>query len=75
MGSKKYLSKLEKIEIKESKYLIIDSILGEQNYIVNTEIKLHNSYLPSTNYTPCSSNLYELEIYKQGSCTIAVSIN
>lgn len=75
VGSTKFFSALEKIEIKESKYLMIDNVSDKQNDIVNTEIKLHSSYLPSTNYIPYSSNLYELEIYKHGNCTIAIPIN
>lgn len=75
VGSTKFLSTLEKIEIPESKYLVIDNILVEQNDIVNAEIKMHDSYLPSTNYVHYSSNLYELEIYKHDTCTIAIPIN
>lgn len=75
VGSPRFFPTLEKIEIKESKYLIIDNISEKQNDIINTEIKVHNSYLPSTNYTLCSSNLYELEIYKQENCKIAIPIN
>lgn len=75
VGSTKFSFTLEKIEIHESKYLMIDNILEEQNDIVNTEIKMHSSYLPSINYEHYSSNLYELEIYKHGECTIAIPIN
>ena len=75
VGSTKFLSTLEKIEIPKSKYLMIDNISEEQNDIINAEIKLHNSYLPSTNYMHSSSYLYELEIYKQENCIIAIPIN
>lgn len=75
VGSREFLPNLEKLEIQELKYLFIDDIPKEQNDIINAEVKLHNSYLPSTSYTQYPSIIYELEIYNNNNCTIAIPIN
>lgn len=75
VGSIKKHPNLERFELKKSKYFFIENIAKEQNDIIDAEYRLHNSYLPSTKYTRLSSTVYELEIYKNNNCTVAVPIN
>jgi len=50
VGNTTYIPNLERITIPKSKFLIINGTSINQKDIVKTEIKMHNCYLPSTNY-------------------------
>ena len=74
MGSTQFFPKLEQLKIQKSKYLLLDNIRNNQNDIVNAEIKMHKSFIPSTNVKPKKNNIYEIEIYEQDKCRIGVPI-
>jgi len=75
VGSRKKYPNLEKYQIPKSKYILVDVISGKQKDIVRAEIKMFQSYLPSTDYQyQEKSNLYELEIYNRENCSVALPI-
>lgn len=74
VGSTQFFPKLEQLKIQKSKYLLLDNIRNNQNDIVNAEIKMHKSFIPSTNVKPKKNNIYEIEIYEQDKCRIGVPI-
>lgn len=75
VGSTKHHPTLEILEVPKSKYITVNSPSDKQKDIVTTEIKLLNSYLPATEQIYFDSlNIYELEIYNNNRCTVALPI-
>lgn len=75
VGSDKKYPNLEKYRIPKSKYILVDVMSAKQKDIVSTEIKMFQSFLPSTDYQyQEESSLYELEIYNRENCSVALPI-
>lgn len=75
VGSTKYHPALEILKVPELKYITVNSPSDKQHDIVTTEIKLLNSYLPATEHIYFDNlNIYELEIYNNNHCTVALPI-
>ncbi len=76
VGSTNHHPALEILEVPQSKYITVNSPSDKQKDIVTTEIKLLNSYLPATEQIYCDSlSIYELEIYNNNRCTVALPIH
>lgn len=72
LGSTKYLSDLEKYEIKKNEYAMFQLMSREQKDIVNLEEKINKQWVPSTNYK--ISNNFKIELYKDDICFIYLPI-
>ena len=74
VGSPIKLKGLQKFELPSLKYFIIENIPISQMDIVNTELLMHYSCVPSSSYRFNNQHIYELEIYEKDVCSIALPI-